>query len=211
MSYGYNSLSNKSIERCFITNSWAYWDNVFSSFELQKICNICTDANLIKGSTHNKNVPSDYRRSDISFHPKTEKTEWIFDRLNETIIKVNSEYFNFDLNGYENIQYSEYKSENLGCYNYHIDMILNGGNFNDNMTIDVLETRKLSMSLLLNEPGVDFEGGDFVVKYSDEDSTVAQKKGRAIFFPSYTLHKVSPVTKGVRKSLVLWVTGPKFK
>jgi len=32
-----------------------------------------------------------------------------------------------------------------------------------------------------------------------------------IFFPSYTLHEVTPVTKGTRYTLVGWVHGPAFK
>jgi PKHD-type hydroxylase len=71
--------------------------------------------------------------------------------------------------------------------------------------------RKLSMSLLLSDPS-EFEGGEFEVKTdSDIPINLEQKRGRAWFFPSWALHRVTPVTKGVRKSLVLWVGGPPFK
>ncbi len=36
-------------------------------------------------------------------------------------------------------------------------------------------------------------------------------KGRMIFFPSFLIHRVAPVTQGIRRSLVIWVTGPKFR
>lgn len=36
-------------------------------------------------------------------------------------------------------------------------------------------------------------------------------KGTVIIFPSYILHRVTPVTKGVRKSLAVWISGPRFK
>jgi PKHD-type hydroxylase len=58
----------------------------------------------------------------------------------------------------------------------------------------------------------EFEGGEFQVKTNnDEAQTLETKQGRAWFFPSYTLHRVAPVTKGIRRSLVLWVGGPAFK
>ena len=67
------------------------------------------------------------------------------------------------------------------------------------------------MALLLNDV-TEFEGGFFQVKNeNDKIKTLEMKKGRAWFFPSYTLHRVTPVTKGIRKSLVIWVGGPPFK
>jgi PKHD-type hydroxylase len=67
------------------------------------------------------------------------------------------------------------------------------------------------MAILLSDPS-EFEGGEFQVKAdSDEAKTLECKKGRAWLFPSYTLHRVAPVTKGVRRSLVLWIGGPAFR
>ena len=71
--------------------------------------------------------------------------------------------------------------------------------------------RKLSLSMLLSDPS-EFEGGEFQVKTDDDNvKQLETVKGRAWFFPSYTLHRVAPVTKGVRRSLVLWVGGPPFR
>ena len=63
------------------------------------------------------------------------------------------------------------------------------------------------MTLLLND---DFEGGDFEINLSQPEK-IDVRKGRAIFFPSHILHRVTPVTKGTRKSLVIWVEGPRWK
>ena len=75
------------------------------------------------------------------------------------------------------------------------------------------ETRKLSVTFLLNEPGVDFEGGEFEINSGEEKNaeSIKMKKGDIIVFPSFMLHRVKPVTKGVRKSIVIWVMGPKFR
>ncbi len=66
------------------------------------------------------------------------------------------------------------------------------------------------MTLCLNDG---FEGGDFLINEGNQDNAkaVPVKKGRAILFPSFMCHKVTPVTAGTRKSLVLWCLGPKFR
>jgi len=67
--------------------------------------------------------------------------------------------------------------------------------------------------MCVNEPGDEYEGGEFQINNSDEKDaeTIPTKKGRMILFPSFMIHRVAPVTKGKRKSVVVWVTGPKFK
>jgi len=208
MSYGYKNISNNSVRRAFITHEYIWWDDVFSSEELDKICEISAEVDLREGTTLGNSL-SDYRISDNNFHHRTEKNSWIFERLNGLIEHVNNEFYNYDLNGYEFYQYSEYDASKNGQYKYHYDMASNGSNIN---TKDgTLETRKLSLALLLNEPGVDFKGGEFAFKTGEDDLYTVPKRGRAFLFPSYVLHKVFPVTEGIRKSLVVWVTGPKFK
>ena len=78
--------------------------------------------------------------------------------------------------------------------------------------------RKLSFSVLLND---DYEGGDLELAYhtghgivSDEPDVkihkAPKKRGQMVIFPSETIHRVTPVTKGIRKSIVGWVIGPPF-
>jgi len=211
MSHSYKSITNQSISRAYVTHSYVYWDNIFTEDELNSISQMSVDDSLSDSRTLQTGL-TEYRKSKVNFHHPNDDNIWIFDRLNNLINHVNNEFFNFDLNGYEFYQYSEYREEDSGHYNWHTDVALGGDNLNEfKQGFAGLETRKLSISLLLNEPEVDFSGGDFYVKMDDEGTHVPCKKGRAILFPSYTLHKVSPVTKGVRKSLVVWVTGPKFR
>ena len=69
------------------------------------------------------------------------------------------------------------------------------------------KTRKLSMSIILNS---NFEGGDFEMR--DVNNRVPRlEEGSIIVFPSFIEHRVVPVTKGVRYSLVAWFVGPPFK
>jgi PKHD-type hydroxylase len=68
------------------------------------------------------------------------------------------------------------------------------------------------MTILLNDS---FEGGQFeFASYSKGNCTVTpleMKKGQVIVFPSHMEHRVAPVTKGTRYSLVCWFLGPPFK
>ena len=75
------------------------------------------------------------------------------------------------------------------------------------------DTRKLSVVMLLNEPDVDFTGGDFLVTTGKERyaEKIQFQKGMLLAFPSFMIHKVTPILSGVRKSLVIWVEGPKFR
>ena len=112
------------------------------------------------------------------------------------------------MNGFDSFQYTEYDDTEKGRYDWHQDMVLG-----KNMPNDMIETRKLSMTLCLNEYGIDYEGGEFQINTSKEEEAedFPAKLGRAFLFPSYMIHRVKPVTKGKRKSLVVWVLGPKFK
>lgn len=201
-------------ERTQLSYPYCYWNDAFTSEELDKMCTYFSTFDLKKAkiSGQGEQVVPKIRSSDIKFHmfnPQNNDTNWIFMKLNNIIDNLNNQYFNYNLNGYDKIQYGEYKSEDSGKYNFHIDMNIRiPQNLDDDSCF-----RKLSLTLLLNEPGVDFEGGDFEFMFSDNVEKVPEdklKKGTVILFPSFLLHRVKSVTKGTRKSLVVWVTGPKF-
>ena len=93
-----------------------------------------------------------------------------------------------------------------GYYDFHID----GNGFtreiSNSRSATNFKTRKLSMSIVLNN---DFEGGEFEFLGS-ETELIKAKAGTVIVFPSYLQHRVRPVTKGVRHSLVVWFCGEPF-
>ena len=49
------------------------------------------------------------------------------------------------------------------------------------------------------------------IRDRDNTNICPRGKGVAVLFPSYMMHRVSPVTKGTRKSLVLWVGGEHYR
>jgi PKHD-type hydroxylase len=66
------------------------------------------------------------------------------------------------------------------------------------------------MVIQLSEPN-EYEGGDLQLLSGSEPTTADKAKGKVVMFPSYMLHRVTPVTSGIRKTLVVWITGPSFK
>ena len=72
-------------------------------------------------------------------------------------------------------------------------------------------TRKLSASLLVTDPS-EYEGGDLeFIDYHGNSVFAPKTKGSIIVFDSRVPHRVTPVTKGLRYSLVTWIYGPKLK
>ena len=71
--------------------------------------------------------------------------------------------------------------------------------------------RKISFSLQLSDPD-DYEGGNIqFIDESDNSYIAPRQKGSLIIFDSRTKHRVCKVKSGVRKSIVAWVTGPKWR
>jgi len=215
---------NDPWERHTCIYPWVYWDNAFTEEELQKMCDyfseqgversihvgvVKPDANT--GEIKIEQTPNEkVRKSNVRFHNRNENTAWIYERLNWVIQQLNEQFYGFDLYGYDRIQYTEYESVEGGKYDFHMDIVM-GRNIPVDMQTQGI--RKLSLTIALNEPGVDFEGGHFQINQGQEIDTenAELKKGRIIAFPSFMIHRVTPVTKGKRKSLVVWVMGSKFK
>jgi PKHD-type hydroxylase len=156
--------------------------------------------------TDNKSIKvnNKYRQSTISWFPFA-KAKTIYQDIKYWTEAINSNHFGFDTPEVtEEGQYAEYTKDDF--YNWHID---------SNIRMAAMPpVRKISMTLLLNDPK-DFEGGDLEI-FSGEslDSTfnkINLQKGQAVFFASFLLHRIVPVIKGNRKSLVMWFGGTPLK
>lgn len=62
----------------------------------------------------------------------------------------------------------------------------------------------VSVTVFLRDPD-DYEGGELVMDTTGGEQVFKLPAGAAITYPSYTLHRVAPVTKGVREVAVTWV------
>lgn len=186
-----------------VSNDTTYfWEDFFTDDEINAILAFphWVQASQAKIGTGEGEVDAVKRRTKVAWLHLDNSTKWVYDRIAEVISKVNNINYQYELTGlYESIQLGIYAENEQGHYDWHIDC---GG---------TATSRKLSMALLLSDPS-EFEGGQLQLKIdSDKEFIVEQRKGRAWIFPSYVLHRVTPVTKGVRRSLVVWAGGPKFK
>lgn len=146
------------------------------------------------------NTDEKVRKSTVRWIARNAETEWIYAKLISLIDKANEDLFHFNISGApEIIQYTEYYQDG-GHYDYHLDM---GKGV-------PLCTRKISVAVQLSDPK-EYEGGDFEILRGTYPEKMLKGKGVALLFPSYLLHRVTPVTKGIRKSLVFWVGGSSFK
>jgi PKHD-type hydroxylase len=138
------------------------------------------------------------RTSHISWIPFNKMPE-MYSTLEQIVNKTNNNHFGFDgIQITEQAQYTEYPSG--GFYDWHMDSDVNG--------INEPPVRKISMTCLLSHES-EFEGGG--LELVSDGKIVRPKQGQGIFFASYIRHRVIPITKGVRKSLVMWFGGPSFK
>ena len=189
----------------FGKEKFAYWENFLSAEDINQILSAPEWGILRKGTVgtaDGRNIfTPEFRDTDIAWYGITQSNKHIWEKIAETVAEVNSRFFRFDLRGfYEHAQLGLYHADTGGHYDWHTDDDIKGGRV----------PRKLSVALMLDDPTT-FEGGQLELKCgSDRPITVEQKRGRAWFFPSYILHRVTPVTKGIRRSLVLWVGGPEF-
>jgi PKHD-type hydroxylase len=143
-------------------------------------------------------VDTKTRTSHISWIPFNKMPE-MYSTLEQIVNKTNNNHFGFEgVKITEQAQYTEYPAG--GFYDWHID--------SDIVGMNEPPVRKISMTCLLSHES-EFEGGGLELM---SDGKIAKpKQGHAIFFASYIRHRVIPITKGVRKSLVMWFGGPSFK
>ena len=138
------------------------------------------------------------RVTTISWIPFKEMPE-MYNQVNEFIQKANRNHFGFgDIQITEQAQFTEYPEG--GFYDWHTDTDVN-------MSHEP-PVRKISMTCLLS-PENQFEGGD--LELMAPGKRVKLKQGHAIIFASFLNHRVAPVIRGVRQSLVMWFGGEPFK
>ena len=155
-------------------------------------------ASIGMGSPEGSGIDPKKRITTISWIPFKEMKEMYKD-IETTMLKANNNHFGFEgMRLTEIAQFTHYLTG--GFYDWHMD--------NDVTGKHQPPVRKISMTLLLSDPST-FEGGE--LEFMSEGKIAKLKQGQAIFFASWLQHRVKPVTKGERFSLVMWFGGPSFK
>ena len=164
------------------------------------------DKKIIPGTTVNNN--SSARKSDVFLWDiwkidLIDLQKVIIYKLKEIFIEENKKYkFDLDYSSI-NVQYTKYQKGDF--YTWHTDDDFNATHKKHQ------NVRKLSITVALNVGS--YEGGDLqiILNYQKEPRTMRLEFGDALIFPSFTQHQITPITKGIRYSLVSWVSGPPWR
>jgi PKHD-type hydroxylase len=144
---------------------------------------------------------------------------WIYKELHPFIDLANKNAnWNFEWDYSEQLQFTKYKLNQY--YDWHCDSWYKPYEKGNNNVKG--KVRKLSMTLQLTD-GSEYEGGELEFDFRQYDPHMREEskhlkqakeilpKGSIIVFPSFVWHRVKPVTKGTRYSLVMWNLGYPFK
>lgn len=193
---------------------WYWFKEGLSQEEVKRIIQMASELPVHRATTigndgvaREVNDPNGIRSSMIKWIPQNRDWDWVYRRLLGFAEEANDNLWRFDLHSApEQIQYTEYYAHENGHYDWHQD--IGPG--------DHPSRRKISITIQLSDSD-EYEGGELQITSGGEASdnwgaqTCPRGKGVAVLFPSYMMHRVSPVTKGTRRSLVLWVGGSHYK
>jgi len=127
-------------------------------------------------------------------------TMWIYQKISLMVSLLNSQHYKYDITGFdEPLYHVTYKAEDEGHYTWHVDR--NG---------DGKPARKLSITFQMTDPAT-YDGGNLEINAYGSIDVCPRERGKLILFPSYEVHRVTPVTRGTRSALVAWSVGPAFR
>jgi len=153
----------------------------------------------VGGSIDNSGVNKKIRSATIYDLGNDADNRWIYEKVVKAIAIANKTHFDYEIAGIihtlQLIEYNTVDEENPGHYSYHVD----AGNGDP-------ATRKISYVAQISDPR-DYEGCELVVNNFGHEIVASKERGSVHMFPSYMVHKVTPITKGKRFSLVIWVHG----
>lgn len=184
---------------------FTFWDDGFTSSELDEIDamfekNKGKEFKAYVGST-NKKYDGATRETDISFEYFNPDSEWMYHKIVKIVKTLNTQYYNFDIRSAEPTQFGTYKASNGGHFDWHMDA---------QTDIVTNNMRKLSIILFMSDPTT-YEGGKFQIFVGSKEVDIDTRRGMLLMFPSYLVHRVTPITKGIRRTVVTWCSGPLFK
>ena len=178
--------------------NFAFADDVLDESGINALIALCNTTGA-EGMVAKGMVAHKFRRSNIAWVPRSPEYEGLYDHIWNLALAFNSRYFGFELTGFDSqMQVARYDAAREGGYDWHIDFGPGA------------QSRKLSLSVQLSKPDA-YEGGDLEFDVGLGPKSAGRACGLAIAFPSFIRHRVTPVTRGVRCSLVAWLSGPRFR
>ena len=196
-----------SIEQADDAWNWKYytWTDFYNKEEVKQICefieNNYEQLEDPKLGAHDKDGNYEKQISTVKLiHYRT--VEPLISRLVGEAFSVANMQFGYTTFGPHldlGLLYNTYQAKDKDYYNWHFD--------NSNSP-----THDVKLTLLVNLSTEPYEGGEFQTYiHTEESHTVFDKPGSAIMIKSPILHRVKPIISGTRKSLVMFINGPKFR
>jgi len=143
--------------------------------------------------------------------------KWIYKEIIPYVMEANKKAnWNFNLDWSESCQFTKYSSGQY--YGWHCDSWEVPYNKPDSLNEDG-KIRKLSVTCSLSDPS-EYEGGELEFNFNNPEKNKKQNirkcteilpRGSIVVFPSFVWHRVCPVKKGTRYSLVIWNLGYPYK
>jgi len=177
-------------------SNWV-WEKELPHETCQKIINLGEerwDEAVVNKDTGSKIFDDRIRQSDIVWV----NDEWIYDLVMPYMLTANEQAgWKYNIVAAEECQITRYTTD--GFYTWHKDGLGSHKEVRENGN-----TRKITVAVALNS---DFEGGELQFHGL---TTHTLEAGSIVVFPSFLDHRVTPVTKGIRYSLIVWFLGPPF-
>lgn len=174
----------------------------FTDKECDKILKMLADSYpssaSVGGNKENSKIAKGIRSAQIYVLENDEENRWIYEKVASIVSFANKYHFDYELTGITHgIQLIEYSADEeiKGHYDWHVDC----GSGEP-------ATRKISFTAQLSDPK-DYDGCELVINNHGTDITGTKERGSVHLFPSYMTHKVTPITRGTRYALVIWIHG----
>ena len=184
-------------------NDFYYFKKAFTDEMIDKTNSMLYDGKypFSKGKTgYGDNVDTEETNNrNIAYITCQNDSQWIYDTLFEMVMQANENLFHFDIDIVtDDLHYVIYPTES-GHLDWHMDI---GQGY--------VNRRKIATTVQLSDPD-DYEGGDFQCWYGGQNGFInlPREKGDVLMFPSFFMHRVTPIRSGERRALVFWTGSSK--
>jgi PKHD-type hydroxylase len=179
------------------------WMEILSKEQCESIVSNCLSRDLEAAKTgygQGQTTGNSIRKSKVAWLSMDPGSAFydLYRACESAVNAINGNFFNYDLLGIETLQFAAYDSAG-SHFGKHVDNAL-----------ATPTHRKLTFSIQLSDEK-SYEGGDLLLHTGNIPTAIPRTQGVISFFPSYTLHEVTPIISGTRYSLVGWCHGPRFK
>lgn len=184
---------------------WQMWKNFFTPAECAALKSVALELPAVEGTIGHggkSEVNPDMRRSVVRWIP-SHQPKWfpLVQTLERLFAMSNAAAWSFDLTTFRDVQFTEYSATECGHYDWHEDLSWMAQKANQ---------RKLSLVVQLTNPA-EYKGGILELDHDQPSDNAHMSQGTVLIFPSFLRHRVTPVTEGVRHTLVTWCEGPAFR